>query len=170
MSRTAAEKSKAAAKKEQQLQRVPRPVEGHDQFIDYSGLYKTFYEIFVGQLLDPKNFDISFVIRDTRNTYAAFVNIMDANAITMKKKFQFEQAPLERSLGDYYKALPDFFTLTGKSVNDLELEMKNRGNQIMMQAMAQQQLKSNFQQLKNKGVEDIVKEAQEKAAQSAGGA
>jgi hypothetical protein len=32
--------------------------------------------------------------------------------------------------------MPDFFTLTGKSVNELELEMKNRGNEIMMQAMA----------------------------------
>jgi len=41
----------------------------------------------VGQILDPKNFDVSFVIRDTRNMYAAFVNIMDANAINMKKKF-----------------------------------------------------------------------------------
>lgn len=64
--------------------------------------------------------------------YAAFVNIMDANAINLKKKFQFEQAPLEKSLSDYYKVLPDYYTLAGKSVNELELEMKNRGNEIMM--------------------------------------
>ena len=50
--------------------------------------------------MDPKNFDAAFVVRDTRNMYAAFVNIMDATSL--KRKFQFEQAPLERSLQDYY--------------------------------------------------------------------
>ncbi|CDW88353.1 tubulin-tyrosine ligase family protein [Stylonychia lemnae] len=157
---------KKVPKKTQQVA-VPKIIAETEQYIDYSGHYKTFYDIFVGQILDPKNFDVSFVIRDTRNMYAAFVNIMDANAINMKKKFQFEQAPLEKSLQDYYKGMPDFFTLTGKSVNELELEMKNRGNEIMMQAMAQQQLKSNFQLLKQKDVNDIVKEANEKAAQYA---
>eukprot|EP00347_Sterkiella_histriomuscorum_P010309 403376796 len=151
-------------KDSQQISKIPRQPEGHDQFIDYSGHYKTFYDIFVGSILEPKTFDISFIIRDTRNTYATFVNIMDANAISMKKKFQFEQAPLEKSLQDYYKGVPDFFTLAGKSINELELEMKNRGNEIMMQAMAQQQLKNNFQQLKQKDVNDRVKQAQEKAA------
>ena len=69
-----------------------------EQYLDYSGLYKNFYEIFSGLIIDPKNFDLQFVVRETRNTYAAFVNIMDANALGMKKKFQFEQAPLEKSL------------------------------------------------------------------------
>ena len=37
---------------------------------DYSHLYKSFYDIFVGQILEPKTFDLAFVVRDTRNTYA----------------------------------------------------------------------------------------------------
>jgi hypothetical protein len=38
--------------------------------VDYSHLYKNFYDIFVGQILEPKTFDLQFVVRDTRNTYA----------------------------------------------------------------------------------------------------
>lgn len=34
--------------------------------------------------------------------YASFVNIMDVNALSMKKKHNFEQAPFEKSLADYY--------------------------------------------------------------------
>ena len=66
--------------------------------------------------------------------YAAFVNIMDANSLQMRKKFQFEQAPLERSMGDYYQQQMslNLMALSGKSVHELELEMKNRGNEIMM--------------------------------------
>jgi len=49
--------------------------------------------------------------------------------------------------------------LTGRNLNDLELEIKNRDNDIMRQAMAQQQLKERFHQIKNKDVTDIVREA-----------
>lgn len=63
--------------------------------------------------------------------YAAFVNIMEVNSLQMKKKFQFEQAPLEKSLIDHYSVMPNFFTLTGKSVNELELEFKNKNNELM---------------------------------------
>lgn len=58
--------------------------------MDYSHLYKSFYDIFVGQILDPKNFDLNFVMRETRNMYASFVNIMDSNALLMKKKHNFD--------------------------------------------------------------------------------
>jgi len=44
----------------------------------------------VGNLIDPKNFDLSFTVRETRNMYAGFVNIMDANALSMKRKHIFE--------------------------------------------------------------------------------
>ena len=78
---------------------------------------------------------MQFVARDTRNVYAAFVNIMDNNALMMKKKFQFDQAPTEKSYSDYL-SLPNHFLLTGKNLNDLELELKNRDNEVVMQAMA----------------------------------
>jgi hypothetical protein len=47
--------------------------------------------------LEPKTFDLSFTVRDARNTYAQFVSLMSID----KKKYQFEQAPLERGLADY---------------------------------------------------------------------
>ena len=79
----------------------------------------------------------------------------------MKKKYQFEQAPLEKSVQDYYQF--NFLTMAGKSVNDLELEFKNKSNELMVQALAQAQLKDRFQQMKQKDVNDIIKEAAEKA-------
>ena len=53
---------------------------------EYSHLYKSFYDIFVGQILEPKTFDLAFVVRDTRNTYAQFVSLMSID----KKKYQFD--------------------------------------------------------------------------------
>jgi len=64
---------------------VPRPVLA-EPVIDYSDQYKNFFDIFVGSVLDPKNFDISFAMRDARNLYATFVNIMDSNTLMMRKK------------------------------------------------------------------------------------
>jgi hypothetical protein len=43
-------------------------------------------------------------------------------------------APTERSYMDY--VIPNHFVLTGKNLNDLELDMKNRDNEIMMQALS----------------------------------
>ena len=43
---------------------------------------------------------------------------------------------MEKSLQDYYAQTPNYFALTGKSVNELELELKNRNTEVMMQAMA----------------------------------
>lgn len=52
--------------------------------------------------LDPKSFDLNFVVRETRNLYASFVNIMDVNSLAMKKKHFFDQPPIEKSIQDYY--------------------------------------------------------------------
>lgn len=114
---------------------------------DYSHLYKSFYDIFVGQILEPKTFDLAFVVRDTRNTYAQFVSLMSID----KKKYHFDQAPLEKSLHDF---MPSIFQITGQSSSDL-----------MMHAMAQAELKDRYQNLiKHKDVNEIVKDASLKAA------
>jgi len=114
---------------------IPKQPFESDQVLDFSGLYKSFYDIFVGQTLEPKTFDLAYAVRDARNMYAAFVNIMDSNALQMRKKHQFEQAPFEKSLQDYYSMMPNVFAMVGKNINDLDLEMKNRGNEIISQAM-----------------------------------
>ena len=54
------------------------------QYTDYTKLYNSFYDIFVGHQIDPKNFDLAYVVRETRNMYASFVNLMDTNAVLMK--------------------------------------------------------------------------------------
>lgn len=54
---------------------------------DYSGLYGSFYDIFAGQHVEPKTFDLNHVVRETRNVYASFVNLLDTNAVAMKQKF-----------------------------------------------------------------------------------
>ena len=59
---------------------------------------------------------------------------------------------------DYYSLMPSFM-LSGKSINDLELEFKNKSSDIMVQAMTQAQMKDRFDKQKQKDVTDIVKEA-----------
>jgi len=63
--------------------------------LDYSEHFNSFYDIFVGMIIDPKNFDLNYVVRETRNMYASFVNLMDTNAVVMKQKFKFDKAPTE---------------------------------------------------------------------------
>ena len=124
--------------------------------MDYSHLYKSFYDIFVGSILEPKTFDLQFVMRDTRNTYAAFVSLMtmEGNA---KKKYQFEQAPLERSAQDYAQQLgmmPSFFQTSGN------------GEDLMKQALAQAELKDRYKSLiKHKDINEILKDASQKIAE-----
>ena len=38
--------------------------------------------------------------------------------------------------------------LTAKNLNDIELEIKNRDKEVMMQAMAHQKLKERYKKLK----------------------
>lgn len=71
------EEVKGSKPKAKKVSKAVVPKHIAEEFIDFSQHYKSFYDIFVGNLIDPKNFDASFVIRDTRNMYASFVNIMD---------------------------------------------------------------------------------------------
>ena len=70
------EKKKPAKSKKRAVQ--PLPFE--EQVVDYSQHFRSFYDIFVGYFLDAKNFDLQYAIRDNRNMFATFVNIMDVNS------------------------------------------------------------------------------------------
>ena len=50
-------------------------------------------------------------MRETRNIYASFVNLMDSNAIAMKQKFKFDKAPLELTYKDF-GIFPNHFLLS----------------------------------------------------------
>ena len=39
---------------------LPKTAQDGEQIVDYSGLYKSFWEIFVGFVLDPKGADMAF--------------------------------------------------------------------------------------------------------------
>jgi hypothetical protein len=49
----------------------------------------------VGNQIDEKNFDLNFAVRDARNIFASFVNLMDSNAKLMMNKYKFAPAPHE---------------------------------------------------------------------------
>ena len=72
------------AKKPVAPKQKPKPSEN---IIDYSEHFNSFYDIFVGHQVDPKNFDLHFAVRDARNLFASFINLMDSNAVVMKQKF-----------------------------------------------------------------------------------
>lgn len=81
----------------------------------------------------------------------------------IKKKFQFEQAPMERSLADYYAqaqaiAMPNFFQMTGQALK-LGGDKAAPGGDIMAQAMVQAELKDRYALLKNRDMSDILKDA-----------
>ncbi len=40
--------------------------------------------------------------------------------------------------------MPNAFAMVGKNINDLELEIKNKGNDLYYQAMAQAQLQDRY--------------------------
>ena len=56
---------------------MPRNVVLDEEQKDYSHLYRNFYDIFVGNHIEQKGFDLNFAVRDTRNVYASFVNLME---------------------------------------------------------------------------------------------
>ena len=77
-------KSELAEKpKKKVVKRVVKKDDG-PVYTDYTKLFNSFYDIFVGHQLDPKNFDLHYVVRETRNLYASFVNLMSSNAVVMK--------------------------------------------------------------------------------------
>ena len=50
---------------------------------------------------DPKNFDLNHAVREARNMYASFINLLDTNAVVMKQKHQFDKAPTEFGYRDF---------------------------------------------------------------------
>lgn len=114
----------------------------HDEcVVDYSDVYSSFYEIFAGVQVDPKTFDLSYVVRDTRNMYASFINLLDSNAVVMKQKFKFEKAPLEMGYRDY-GIFPNYFLKNiANDIDDLEAKTKNgelSKKQVILEAAVEQ--------------------------------
>jgi hypothetical protein len=68
-------------------------------------------------------------MRDTRNLYGTFISLMNNQILT---KYQFDADPLAKSYLDY--KTPNHYIISGKQWNELELEMKNRDNELMIQA------------------------------------
>ena len=67
-----------------------------DDVIDYSHLYSNFYEIFNSFVQNPKHFDPSIAMRETRNLYSTFISLMDSNILFSAPQFKFDAAPLEK--------------------------------------------------------------------------
>lgn len=55
----------------------PKKPKIEDDSLDYSHLYSCFNDIFVGHQTDPKQFDLNYAMRETRNIYASFVGLME---------------------------------------------------------------------------------------------
>ena len=88
------------------IQRAPRNLMLADDSADYSHIYRNFYDIFVGSFTDQKQFDLNFALRETRNVYASFVNLME-NSLLLSQKHKFDKHPLEmgyNSYKDYHNA------------------------------------------------------------------
>ena len=64
----------------------PAPPKVDKNIVDYSDRFNSFYDIFVGMQIDYKNFDLAYNVRETRNVYASFVNLLDTNAVVMQQK------------------------------------------------------------------------------------
>lgn len=138
-------------------------VEEDQNVIDYSHLYGSFYDIFNSYIQNPKYFDPSVTLRETRNLYSSYISLMDSNILFAAPQFKFEAAPLEKTYYDY--AVPNHYLMTGKNLNDMELEVKNRDNEMLRQAYTQAQLKQRYMKLKKMDEESIVQENIEKIKQ-----
>jgi len=80
----------------------------------------------VGNQTEPKTFDLNYCVRETRNMYASFVNLMDSNAVTMKQKFRFDKAPTEMGYKDY-GIFPNHMLINiSKNLDDMETEFKEK--------------------------------------------
>lgn len=98
-----------------------------DETVDYSHIYRSFYDIFVGCFTDLKGFDVSFAVRETRNIYASFVNLM-ASDLVLSQKHKFEKHPLELGYKEYLQAqqAPNHLGMVGQKLNEMELMMQSR--------------------------------------------
>ena len=114
-----------------------RGVKLDEDLSDYSHIYRNFYDIFVGSFGDLKGFDVNFAVRETRNIYASFVNLMQ-NDILISQKHKFDKHPLEVGYKDYYKnQVPNHLGMVGEKLNELELMIQNR-DQSSTQSIKQQ--------------------------------
>ena len=113
--------------RQNQFKQVPRNVVFDEEQKDYSHLYRNFYDIFVGHQVDNKAFDLNYAVRDTRNVYASFVNLME-NHFMLQQKHKFSKNPLERGyvsqLNNTNQAQLNHFTLMGQNLNELEAQFK----------------------------------------------
>jgi len=97
-----------------------------EETADYSHIYRNFYDIFVGCFTDTKGFDVSFAVRETRNIYAGFVNLMVSDLI-LSNKHKFEKHPLEIGYKDYLLGtVPEQFGMLDVKLNGLESMAKNQ--------------------------------------------
>lgn len=58
-----------------------------------------------------------------------------AHAVLMQQKIKFEANPLEKAYRDHqtnYNAVPDHFTMIGKSINEMENKIITRDQEIML--------------------------------------
>ena len=138
-------------------------IEEDQNVIDYSHIYSSFYDIFNSYIQNPKYFDPSVTLRETRNLYSSYISLMDSNILFAAPQFKFDAAPLEKTYYDY--AVPNHYVMTGKNLNDMELEVKNRDNDMLRQAYTQAQLKERYMKLKKMDEESIVQENIEKIKQ-----
>ena len=88
--------------------------------------------------------------------------------ILLAQKHKFEKHPLELGYKDY--SAPNHLKMVGEKLTELELMYQNRDTNasikqqqkaLMMQAMAQAQLREKYKQLKGKDQSEINREAQE---------
>ena len=77
-------KEKNFTAKKKPLRRKEVAKKDDEKILDYSHSFSNFYDIFAGMHIDPKSFDLNFAVRDSRNIYASFVNLMDTKAVAMK--------------------------------------------------------------------------------------
>lgn len=64
--------------------KIPKSIVDDDS-LDYTHLFSSFFDIFVGHQTDPKSFEMNYVMRENRNVYASFVNLMEgAHAVLMQ--------------------------------------------------------------------------------------
>jgi len=131
-----------------------------DDSKDYSHLYRSFYDIFVGHYSGIKDFDLNYCVRDARNVYASFVNLLDTNALLMQQKHKFERHPLELGIREIF---PNHFNLIGKGFAETE----KKDDTLMLQAMQEAALREKYKLLKSKDESQIVKEAHALAEKAA---
>lgn len=76
-------------------------------------------------------------MRETRNVYASFVNLMDSNALAMKQKFKFDKAPLEFTYKDF-GIFPNHFLLSLAQKDGIVDKADKENKQLMLEHAVKQ--------------------------------